>query len=66
MNDHTYRELLPLGEDDTSYRLLTTDYVSTGDFEGREILKVDTQGLVAVAPCAPPQPSGAAGHKSRR
>ena len=49
MNDHTYRELLPLGEDDTSYRLLTTDYVSTGDFEGREILKVDTQGLVAVA-----------------
>ena len=49
MTDHIYHELLPLGEDDTSYRLLTTDYVSTGDFEGREILKVDTQGLVAVA-----------------
>ena len=49
MTDHIYHELLPLGEDDTSYRLLTTDYVSTGDFEGREILKVDSQGLVAVA-----------------
>ncbi len=49
MTDHIYHELLPLGEDDPSYRLLTTDYVSTGDFEGREILKVDSQGLVAVA-----------------
>ena len=49
MNDYVHHELLPLGEDETPYRLLTSDYVSTGTFEGREILKVDTAGLTLLA-----------------
>ncbi len=49
MNDFVYHELLPVGEDDTPYRHLTTDFVSTGTFEGREILKVDSAGLTLLA-----------------
>ena len=49
MNDFVYHELLPVGEDDTPFRQLTTDFVSTGTFEGREILKVDTAGLTMLA-----------------
>ena len=49
MNGYTYHELLPLGEDPTPYRLLTTDYVSTGEFEGRPILKVASEGLTLLA-----------------
>ena len=49
MNDYTHRELLPLGEDETPYRLLSTDYVSMGSFEGRQMLKVDTEGLAMLA-----------------
>ena len=49
MNDYVHRELLPLGEDSTPYRLLTSDHVSSGNFEGRDILKVDTEGLILLA-----------------
>ena len=49
MNGYTHHELLPLGEDPTPYRLLTTDYVSTSEFEGRPILKVASEGLTLLA-----------------
>ena len=49
MNDYVHHELLPLGEDETPYRLLTSDYISTGTFEGHEILKFDTAGLTMLA-----------------
>ena len=49
MNGYTHHELLPLGEDPTPYRLLTTDYISTGEFEGRPILKVASEGLTLLA-----------------
>ncbi len=49
MNDYVHHELLPLGEDSTPYRLLTSDHVSSGTFEGRDILKVDTEGLILLA-----------------
>ena len=49
MNDYIHHELISLGEDETPYRQLTTDYVSTGSFEGNEILKVETEGLVMLA-----------------
>ena len=49
MSDYINHELLSLGKDETPYRLLTTDYVSTGKFEGHEILKVDTEGLTMLA-----------------
>ena len=49
MNGYIHHKLLPLGEDPTPYRLLTTDYVSTGEFEGRPILKVASEGLTLLA-----------------
>jgi hypothetical protein len=44
-----YQEPFPLGEDETSYRLLTKDFVSTATFAGREILKVDPEALAYLA-----------------
>ncbi|MDD2293224.1 MAG: fumarate hydratase [Bacteroidales bacterium] len=44
-----YQQMFPMGEDKTEYRLVTKDYVSTGEFEGRQILKVDQAGLRLVA-----------------
>ena len=50
MNEiNNYREMLQLGEDETPYRQLTSDHVSTGSFEGREILKVESEGLAMLA-----------------
>lgn len=47
-----HHELVAHGDEETPYRLLTTDWVSTGDFEGREMLKVDTEGLAVLADTA--------------
>jgi fumarate hydratase class I len=44
-----YQDPLPLGADDTEYRLLTTEGVSTTTFEGREILKVAPETLTHLA-----------------
>ena len=44
-----YQKMFPLGKDDTQYRLLTKDYVSTSEFEGRKILKIDPEGLAVLA-----------------
>lgn len=44
-----YQDPFPLGKDDTEYRLLTKDFVSSAQFDGREILKVDPEALVLVA-----------------
>ena len=41
--------MFPLGKDDTEYRLLTKDYVSTSEFEGRKILKVAPEALELLA-----------------
>jgi fumarate hydratase class I len=49
MSDYVHHEMFPLGNDTTPYRLLTTDYVSTATFEGREILKVDPRALTLLA-----------------
>ena len=38
-----------MGEDTTKYHLVTKDYVSTTQFEGEEILKVDPEGLRLIA-----------------
>ena len=40
-----YNEMFPMGEDTTKYHLLTKDYVSVANFEGKEILKVDQEGI---------------------
>ncbi len=49
MNGYTHYELIPLGQDQTPYRLLTTDFVSTAQFEGRTIVKVAPEGLTMLA-----------------
>src|SRR5688572_19139766 len=40
-----YQDPMPLGTDDTEYRLLSTDGLSTAMFEGREMLKVAPESL---------------------
>ena len=52
MVEFKYAELLPLGQDDTSYRLLTADHVSTAKFEGQPMLKVAAEGLEMLAEAA--------------
>lgn len=44
-----YQDPFPLGEDKTQYRLLTSDYVSVGEFEGKPVLKIDKEGLTLLA-----------------
>ena len=45
MSDFKYQKPFPITRDTTKYRLLTTDYVSTVEVDGRKILKVDPKGL---------------------
>ncbi|MCD7901422.1 MAG: fumarate hydratase [Bacteroides sp.] len=47
-----YQEPFPLGKDTTEYYLLTKDYVSVGEFEGKEILKIESEGLTAMTNAA--------------
>ena len=49
MPEFHYQEMFEHGTDTTSYRKLTSDYVSTTTFEGREVLKVDPQALTLLA-----------------
>jgi fumarate hydratase class I len=49
MPDFKYQDPFPLSKSSTRYRLLTKDYVSTAEFEGREILKIDKEGLAFLA-----------------
>lgn len=47
--DFHYQDPFPLSEDNTQYRLLTKDYVSVTEFEGKPMLKVDPEGLTLLA-----------------
>ncbi|MDR0509948.1 MAG: fumarate hydratase [Rikenellaceae bacterium] len=49
MTEFKYQEPYPLGGDETKYRLLTTDYVSEVECDGRRILKIDPRGLELLA-----------------
>ena len=40
-----YQDPLPLGADDTEYRLLSKEGVTTATFEGKEVLKVAPEAL---------------------
>ena len=48
MTEFVYQDVLPLGADDTPYRLLTTDYVSTFEAGGRRFVQVDTEALTLL------------------
>ncbi len=43
--EFTYQDLLPIGEDKTEYRLLSTEGISTFTAEGREFLKVSPDAI---------------------
>ncbi|MFH2045186.1 MAG: fumarate hydratase [Pseudomonadota bacterium] len=45
MADFIYQEMFPLGKDETEYRLLTKDYISTDNFGGKTIVKISSEGL---------------------
>ena len=44
-----YQKPFPILKDETNYRLLTKDFVSTVTIDGREILKVQPEGLEMLA-----------------
>ena len=44
-----YQDPLPLVPDETEYRLLSREGISTGQFEGREILKIAPEALTYLA-----------------
>ncbi len=49
MADFKYQKPFPISKDTTNYRLLTKDYVSTIEVDGRKILKIDPKGLEYLA-----------------
>jgi len=49
MPEFSYQDPFPLGKDTTRFRLLTKEYVSTTKFDGKEILKVEPEGLAYLA-----------------
>lgn len=49
MTDFAYQSMFPLGKDETPYRKLTDQFVSTVTFDGQEILKVQAEGLTLLA-----------------
>ena len=50
--DFHYQDPFPLEKDETQYRLITKDYVSVSDFEGKPILKVAPEGSRLLAATA--------------
>lgn len=49
MSEFKYQKPFPILDDTTNYRKITSDYVSTVEFEGKKILKVDPKGLEILA-----------------
>ena len=47
-----YQPMFEHGHDNTEYYLLTKDYVSVSEFEGKPILKIEKEGLTAMANAA--------------
>jgi len=49
MPEFSYQDPFPLGKDDTKYKLLAKGYISVANFEGKQILKVEPEGLEYLA-----------------
>jgi len=49
MRDFVYQEMFELGVDSTEYRRLSGQHVSTASFHGRQILKIEPEGLTLLA-----------------
>ncbi|MFI3296575.1 MAG: fumarate hydratase [bacterium] len=52
MAEFKFEHLFHLGEDKTEYYLLTKNYVSVSEFEGKPMLKIEKEGLTAMAQTA--------------
>ena len=49
MSEFNYQKPFPLAKDPTEYKLVTTDYVSTVEVDGRKLLKVAPEALEIIA-----------------
>lgn len=49
MSDFHYQRLFELKADQTKYRLITNQYVSKAQFNGRDVLVIKAEGLTALA-----------------
>ncbi len=49
MAEFKYQKPYPILKDDTNYRLITKEFVSTDEIDGRKILKIDPKGLELLA-----------------
>ncbi|MBI9068630.1 MAG: fumarate hydratase [Salinivirgaceae bacterium] len=49
MADFKFQKPFPINKDTTPYRLLSKEFVSTVDFDGRKVLKIDPKGLEFLA-----------------
>jgi len=49
MAEFVFQDLLPIGTDDTPYRQLSADFVSTFDAGGEQFLRVDPEALTLLA-----------------
>ena len=52
MSEFKYQKPFPIQKDTTKYNLISKDYVSVEEFDGRKILKVDPKGLEVLAKAA--------------
>jgi len=50
--EFNYQVPFPLGKDEAEYYLLTKDHISISEFEGKQILKVEAEGLTKLANAA--------------
>jgi len=50
--DFIYQDPYPLGEDKTEYRLVSSEFVTTENFDGQDIIKVKPEGLTFLAETA--------------
>lgn len=49
MPDFAYAPMFPLGKDTTEYELVSKDFISVGECDGRPVLKVAPEGLTLLA-----------------
>ena len=49
MSEFNYQKAFPLNGDNTEYRKISSEFVSTAEFDGKEILKIDPKALELLA-----------------
>ena len=52
MPEFQFQEMFPSHEDTTSYRKLTSDFVGTATFNGRDVLTVEPEALTTLTAAA--------------